>query len=294
MSFIKNTQVASEYRVSRTSVLNWIADGVAKKNNLIVELFGKKYKIIDNAHNRSILSNLANQADIYKNKIEIKKTKVNPELYQCFAQDQLIELINKLEINQTVPLKFSYLGKGAETWDNFIKESQVSGEYMPTTKIPELLRKALSLIVARIPEGKKVNIVDIGTGSSNSMIEVTSFFHQKKLLNKYIGVDINQKMLDKSRENILKVDKNINYINCVLDFEKVDFAQSLFNQKDDDIINLLFFVEGTLGNAENLNRSLENLTLSLSQDDFFIPTNGLNSLRTKTQFQPVKRNSPHL
>lgn len=295
MSFIKNTQIASEYRVSSTTVLNWIADGVAKKNNLIVELFGAKYKIIDSAHNRSVLSNLAHQASIYKNKIDVKKTKINPDLYKYFSQDQLIELINKLEINRTVPLKFSYLGKkGANVWDDFVREAEIKGGYQTMVITAEILKKSLSLILARIPKNKKVNIVDIGTGSSNSMIEVASFFNQKNLLNKYIGVDINQQMLDKSKENILKIDKNINYVDCVLDFEKSDFATDLFNQKDEKIINLVFFIEATLGNAENMNRTLENLKLSLSSDDIFIVTNVLDNIASRTQITLKSITKPHI
>lgn len=295
MSFIKNTEIASQYRVSSTTVLNWIADGVAKKNNLIVELFGAKYKIIDNAHNRSVLLNLSSNALIYRNKIEVKKTKINPELYNYFNQDQLIELINKLEINRTVPLKFSYLGgKGANAWDNFVKTAEIEGGYSPTVKIPQLLRKSHSLILDRIPKGKKINIVDIGAGSSQSMMEITDYFNSRNLLNKYIGVDINKQMLDKSKGNILKVDASIDYVYCVLDFEKADFAENLFNQKDENTINLMFFVEGTVGNAENLNRTLENLKLSLGNDDVFIVTNVLDTVARRTQVSLKNITKPHI
>jgi uncharacterized SAM-dependent methyltransferase len=294
MNFLRNADIASEYRVSTTTVLNWIESAVIKKNNLQVELNGKKYKITDNAHNRSVLANLSSQASIYKNKTEIKKTKIHPDLYKFLTEEQLVELINRIELNKTVPLKFTYLGKGADSWDNFIIKSQVKGGYLPTAKIPELLRKSLSLILERIPENKKVNIVDLGTGSSESMLETTKFFHSKGLLNSYIGVDISSGMLSKSKKSILSIDKNIKYVDCELDFEKNDFAKTLFDQKDDGVINLVFFIEVTLGNAENINRTLENFKLSLAENDILIITNKIDNIEMRTQFEPVNRDSPHI
>jgi len=290
MSFIKNTQIALEYRVSSTTVLNWIADGVAKKNNLIVELFGKKYKIIDNAHNRSVLTNLANNAVIYRNKIEVKKTKINPDLYEYFTQDQLVELINKLEINKTVPLKFSYLGKGTKHWTEFVENSQKNGTYMAPATIPNLIMKSVSFIEDRIKSNKKVNIIDLGTGDSNSMIPITKYFNDKKLLKNYLGVDISKEMLEISKSNILGVDSKINYIEQVIDFEKQDLAKVFYDIKNTDTINLVFFVEATFGNVENTYRTLENFKYSLGEEDLFIITNSLDKIHARSSFS-INNNS---
>lgn len=284
MSFIKNTQIASEYRVSSTTVLNWIADGVAKKNNLIVELFGAKYKIIDNAHNHSVLINLANNAVIYRNKIEVKKTKVNPELYNFFTEDQLIELINKLEINRTVPLKFSYLGDGTKYWNEFVDISQKNGTYLASTIISGLLNKSLQFIIDRVASTKKVNIIDLGAGDSRSMVEITKYFNDKKMLNKYLGVDISEEMLDYSEKNILNLDPDIQYLKHVVDFEKQDLAKVFFDIKDSNTVNLVFFVEATFGNVENTYRTLENFKYSLGEEDLFIVTNRIDKIQSRSYF----------
>jgi hypothetical protein len=294
MNFLKNVDIASEYRVSTTTVLNWIENAILKKNNLQVEQIGKKYKIADSAHNRSALLNLSKQANIYRNKIEVKKTKIHPDLYKFLSEEQLVELINRIELSKTVPLKFTYLGKGSDSWDNFIKKSIIKDGYLPTTKIPELLAKSLSLILERVPKGKKVNIVDLGTGSSESMIETVRYFNQKKMLKNYIGIDISNKMLEKSKTTIQSIDSNINYVECVLDFEKQDFAKTLFEYKDENTINLVFFIEVTLGNAENILRTLENFKNSLGEGDVLIITNKLDNLEMRTQFEPVNRDSPHI
>jgi len=294
MNFLKNVDIASEYRVSTTTVLNWIESAVAKKNNLQIQLIGKKYKILDSAHNRSALVNLSKQANIYRNKIEVKKTKIHPDLYNFFSEEQLVELVNRIELNKTLPLKFTYLGKGSDSWDDFIKKSIIKDGYLPTTKIPELLKKSLSLILERVPVGKKVNIVDLGTGSSESMIETVKYFNQKKMLKNYIGIDISKQMLEKSKATINAVDKSINYVECVLDYEKHDFAKTLFEYKDENTINLVFFIEVTLGNAENILRTLENFKNSLGEGDVLIVTNKIDNLEMRTQFEPVNRNSPHI
>ena len=242
MSYLKNAYVSSEYKISSTTVLNWISAAILKNNNLQLELVGKKYKIIDNAHNRSVLKNLSNTADIYKNKIPKKITEINPRLYEILTEEQLVETVNRIELNKTIPLKFTYLGEGANHWDEFIKNSQTTGGYLTINQEPFLLKKILPLLLERIPQGKKVNIVDVGAGNSESMLETASYFWNKNLLKNYIGIDISSKILETSKKNILKIDKNISYISHILDFERIDFAKLLFDQKDENVINILFYL----------------------------------------------------
>jgi|694.fasta_scaffold108107_2 hypothetical protein len=294
MSYLKNTDVSSKYKVSSTTVLNWISAAITKNNNLQLELVGKKYKIIDNAHNRSVLKNLSNTADIYKNKIPKKITEINPRLYEILTEEQLVETINKIELNKLIPLKFTYLGEGADHWDEFIKNSEIAGGYLTINQEPFLLKKILPLILERIPKGKKINIVDVGAGNSASMLEIARYFWNKQILKSYIGIDISSKILETSKNNVLKIDKNIIYISHVSDFERIDFAKFLFDQKDENVINILFYVGNTLGNNENILRTLENFKYSLGQQDLLIITNKIDSLEMRTQFEPVHRNSPHI
>ena len=69
----------------------------------------------------------------------------------------------------------------------------------------------------------------------------------------------------------------------------VDFANLFLSLKDQNTINLVFFVEVTFGNVENTERTLYNFKLSLGQDDFFIVTNRIDSLKTRTQLGSVSK-----
>ena len=293
MAVFKNTQISDEYRVSSTTVLNWIENAILKKNNLNVTLVGKKYKVIDDSHNRSELEKLTHQAKTYKNKIETKTVYINKGVHDFLSKDQLIEVINTLKLHKRIPMKFSYLGKGASKWEDFTTETAKTQSYQADVKTPELLNKILPILTDRVSKYDKVNIVDLGTGNSNSMIELTDHFYNLNKLNKFVGLDISAEMLTISKKNLTKNIPNVNYVNCIHDLEKSDFATDLFLEKTAKSINLIFFVGDTLGNMENIQRTIENLRYSLDKDDILIISNKIDTLEKRTQFEPLSQNNPH-
>ncbi|MEI6728238.1 MAG: L-histidine N(alpha)-methyltransferase [bacterium] len=293
MAVFKNTQISDEYRVSSTTVLNWIENSLLKKNNLHITLVGKKYKIVDDPHNRSELEKLTEQAKIYKNKIDQKKVEITEDIFKLFTKDQLIELINNLKLNKRIPLKFSYLGKGSLEWENFTKESSKSGGYQADIKTPELLNKIFPVLLDRVSKFSKVNIFDLGTGNSNSMVEITKNFKNSRKLNKFIGLDISNEMLFISEKNIEDKVPGIVYEKCLKDIEKSDFASELFLSKSTNTVNLVFFIGNTIGNMENIDRTLQNLRYSLDKDDLLIISNKIDTIEKRSQFEPLSEKNPH-
>jgi uncharacterized SAM-dependent methyltransferase len=292
MTILKSKDVAQKYNISITTVLSWIENATEKKNNLIVEKVGKKFKIIDSQHNHAELLKLSEQALVYRNKVYVKTVEPHSDLYKDFSRSQLIELVNSLKVKKQVPLKFTYLNKGAKNWDNFILDSATNNYHDIQTR--NLIKKASLLLNERFKGSKKFNIIDIGTGNSINMEELTKSLLEKNLLNKYIGIDISSNILEISKSKVTRLSNKIRYKSYVIDVERSDFSEVLFENKEKNVINLVFFIGGTIGNMENLDYTLTNFYYSLDDEDLLITDDMFDNYEVRSSFQDHRKNRHHI
>ena len=289
MRYYKNIELSRRFGIGGNTISRWIQNSIEGKNTL--EIVQKKqltndksvYRILSNAHNEKELLKLF-QDGRSKNQVSLKKeVKINIETLKIFSTKQISELINALE-DKHIPLKFTYMNGGADMWDEYIHESRKSGEYPTTKRTEQLLDTLFNNMDIINPENKKINFFDIGCGNFLPVQNYINTLNKKKLLNKYIAIDISQEMLDIAEKEALKILKPDQIVKVQRDFEIENFSDYANPFRDTDTINFIAFIGSTIGNCTDQRTILTHLRESLIKDDIMILTNRLDNNIDKTRF----------
>ena len=178
-------------------MFKWVKNAQSQKNNLIVQKVNKNWKIIKNEQNISELERLYSEAQKFKNKIALEKIAPSPEFFEIFSHRQIVEIINDLQISKEINLKFSYFGQNNIVWDKQVKDTK---NYKTTTRNIQTLINSVQFLSKKINKFSKINIIDIGPGNGLPILEFIKYFHNKKLLHKYIAIDISSDMLNLAKK----------------------------------------------------------------------------------------------
>jgi len=289
MNIIKNIEVSRKYGVSPTTVANWIESALKHKNNLQIIEIGPKQYILDTANNQLLMEKMTNDGKKHKNLDARRVLTPSPEFYKIFNENQISEIILGLENHKEILHKYTYLDKGAQAWQNYsirtIEENIIN--VLSNTK--KILNNAASKILENLDENKKINLIDIGPGDVNPIIDILNLFNEKDKINKYIAIDFSPEMLaiaktefvsnfgDKIKYQELLGDASISFFQNDL----FKFSRSLDSQ---NTVNVILFVGGTLQNEPDTFETLLNLKSSLSKNDIAIIGYSLNSISGKTYF----------
>ena len=289
---LKNAQIAEEYGIFRGSVGNWVKSALAKENHLQLEMSNGKWYIIDNQHNRSELINLRDRAKKYKNKSTYQKITANPKLYDIFNYANLVELITKLEDDKIIPLKFSYLDRGADIWSDFLNDTVNTNEYY-ALQGNKLMNDSLTYIKDLMGEYDTINIVDVGCGNGITLQPLFNSLLQNGFKINYTGIDISARMLEIAKTNLNTWYPQIEVKTEIGDMDYVVIREKLFSNKlqHPNSCNLVLFLGYTIGNVYDSHRVFRNFYDSMSQDDFFIFDNGLDLIPLRTIFKTPEAES---
>jgi hypothetical protein len=286
MKLLKNSQIAEEYKVFRGSVGKWVASALNKENNLQLEMSNEKWYVIDNPHNRSELLNLKERASKFRNKNSYQKVNPNPELYKIFSYSNLVEMITKMEEIKMIPIKFSYLNEGADIWDEFIRETFKSENYL--SKIGnKLLDESLPHLVESLRKYNVINIVDVGVGNGYSLKSLIEILLKNKFEVKYTGIDISPRMLEIISKNIKDWYPQMTVETEIGDMDYMVLREKLFSNKiaDNNSCNLILFLGYTIGNVYDSHRVFRNFYDSMSVDDYFMFDNKLDLESFRSSFK---------
>lgn len=276
----KQVEVARICKVSQGTITNWINKAKDNKNLLqLIDIDGRFY-IVRSEHNSAELAKLAAEAEGYQN---VEYTDIYPkdELYETLNEDQLLALINTIKINKSIPLKYSYLGSGADNWDKFYNTLNKTGDVeikkygLESHKF--LLEKALSFLDTYLDNFNLVNIIEIGPGNSRpSQFSIQNYINSKKL-NEYIAIDISDRMLEIAKTNFIKNFPEKYFNSHVLDLEINSLQNILFKHKEnlngDKIVNIIICLGGTFGNFESQDKVLQNIKEGMFPEDILIIDN---------------------
>lgn len=287
MEYFSNKEVVEKYNISQPTLFKWLKNAQAGKNNLVLQKVNKTYKITKNEQNISELERLYLEAQKFKNKIALEKITPSPEFFEIFSHRQIVEIINDLEMNREINLKFNYFKDGAKIWDKIVSKNS---DYKTTPRNIQTLLNSIPFLVKKISKFNQINIVDIGCGNGLATLEFVKYFQAKKLLNKYIAIDISPDMLEITQKNLISEIKNLDFVSYIHDIEESDIKEICFNSKNKKIVNLVLFIGDTIGNNKE-NRIWSNLCSSLGQDDILIITNKVDKNNNKTDFVAQKKYS---
>ncbi len=290
MKYLKNTQIANEYEVFRGSVGKWVQAAINKENNLQVEMIDEKWKIIDNAHNRAELLNLKEKGLKYRKKSAFEKVTVNPEIYNIFSETNLTELITKIEEDKFIPLKFSYLERGADFWNELVETMYSNKDSYYISDGDRLLNLSLEYIIQALSKYDVINIVDVGPGTGYSIKSLIEKLIEEGFKINYSAIDISQRMLDIVSQNLHSWHPDIEVETEIGDMDYVVIRDLLFNNKisNDNSCNLILFLGCTIGNVYDRNRVFSNFSDSMGKNDYFVIDNRLDIVKERSKFKTLE------
>jgi uncharacterized SAM-dependent methyltransferase len=287
-NYLSNTKIAQKYNVSNPTVGEWIRNAVENKNNIKVELVKSKYRILDTEHNDAELTRLSQHAKRYKGSDNRKVVKVSKEFYEIFSEEQIIEIINSLQSYKILPVKYTFVDEGAIFWDKFITEQNKNKNYKTLSLCETLLQQTRTYINYRT-ENKKINIIDIGQGNCYPIKETIEYFIKENKLNSYIAIDISQKMLEIAEKNIKTWFPELEVKTYCMDVEKDSISKVCFENKTENVSNVICYLGGNVGNLEEKIPVYYNFKQSISENDFIIIDNVLDNIKDNTNFSYMNR-----
>ena len=283
--FLSNAEIAREYNVSEAAVNGWIKSAIDKKNSIQLDNLNGKLKALDNANNRSEFSRLASIAQKYKPQANLKKVELSQDFYETYSPTEILEIAKDLEFKKIVNLKFWYKNGGAKVWDSIVKWRQKEIK----DNIADLTTQGIAYI-DYLFSGDSVNLIDIGQGNGYPAKNFINYLTSKKILSKYIPIDISQQMIDLALENLSGDLKNVETYSYVRDFESTRF-DTIFAQNSDlkkKTQNIILMLGNTICNQDEKIYTLKNIRSGMEKDDLFVFTVSLDNLETRTDFKYIQ------
>ncbi|BAZ51050.1 hypothetical protein NIES4103_36730 [Nostoc sp. NIES-4103] len=210
-----------------------------------------------------------------------RTAKPSPEFYSIFSEEELLGIIQALELNREIPLKYSYKGRGATIWDTFYLKNIIPKWYRPSSVEIDLLKQNFAYINGNFQGCRKLNIIDVGSGNSYPVKEFMKNLIKMERLNQYIALDISEELLTVSRKNFQRWFPLIEYSSYIIDIENSCIPQIFLKNQDDyetlDTANLFLHLGVTIGNHRNRTQVFKNFIDSMGKNDFLVFTNEIGS-----------------
>ena len=196
---------------------------------------------------------------------------------------QEAELVTAIQGRGEVPLKFAYLGEGAENWDKIAQERTEGGGI--NSAEGRLLNKRINDFLSTLDTSNGVNLVDIGCGNGYPAYPIIEELKKRNIRITYVPMDISNEMLDLAVNNVSK-DFDIKSKPIQMDFELGQFSDVMYEIKQNGAVNLMLFLGSTLGNHSDLTRVLSNFRDSMTSRDYLILGVELTNLAKVSKLLP--------
>jgi len=286
MNSFTQADIAKRCNVTRATVNRWVDLAKEKKNNLQLDLSNKIPKILDNPNNDLELKRLSSEAKKYRNSIPLKEVAVSKEFYNFFNEEEIVEIITDLEFGREVNLKFAYRNGGANNWDGFYK-SNISPIKSAVTNFIDQIEGSIEYFIDR---NKVLNLIDIGPGNGEPVIDLINNLIKKKLLNKYISVDISNEIINIVEESIKSKFPKLDFKAYQADLENARFKKIFLENKinQTDISNFIIFIGNTIANITDKIQTLKNIRKGMIDEDVLAVTFSLDSETNKSVLNYIK------
>ncbi|MEI6729241.1 MAG: L-histidine N(alpha)-methyltransferase [bacterium] len=296
MGFFKNSQIAKLFKVSNTTITNWIEAAEKGLVNLELTTVGTRRVVIDNLQNRELLQILKNKGKKHVGRSNRKYVKPDPAIYKIFDDTQLAEIFTGIQSRNTIPYKYSFFDQGAKLWDknyNFKKNNHFN-EYNTAMDAHNLIEENLDRIFLSFEKFKGVNshinLVDIGSGNGEPAAQFIEKLLAKGIQVKYLPIDFSQELLDIATKNIVEKFPNVKVVPHLADLENSNISKILLENKSEGDINFVLML-GILGNYKGDPAFLRRIRNSLSENDHLIL--GCQILSENIPLQPSSVNNFH-
>lgn len=279
--FKKNVELATIYRVSESAVRNWIE--AARSGRLDLELHeqdGRSY-IVNTPENRLIMEKLAERGKKFRNAAHHLAIEPSPEFYERYKTTQVVEIASSIDTYREIPLKYSYFGDGAKLWDEQVThaEGPVPGSSLMSSTM-QLLSLSDSYLDYLLGASKRVNIIDLGPGNAMPVRDLILGLLEKKVLGRYIGIDLSEPMLQIAKDNIDSwFGDTVHVETYARDITTEPFSDLLvdeyFAHAADNPVNIVVLFGGTIMNSRAPIEALQNIRRSMGKADLLIYADSL-------------------
>ena len=283
--FLRNTDISSEYNVSKPTVTRWLEMAKDSKNNLQLDSSNKIIRVVDNEHNRLELQRLSKNATTYKPKNVLSKTIISNKFYDIFSYDELIEILNDLRYSQMIKEKYFY--KKAKYWNDFYFDS------LPIfNAVTKNFRSSTIFDINYLVKEKEINIIDIGIGNAYPIKDLILELESQKRVKQYIGVDISEEMIEIARQNFTNWFPKIKSTFYNSDIEKnrlgTFFTETIGVQEDSPSIIMLR--GGTICNIDDRIVVYKHIASPMKKSDLFVVEFSLDSNESKLDIEYMDNN----
>ncbi len=187
--------------------------------------------------------------------------------HEVFSHEQTAELITALAGRRELPLKFQYLGEGADRFVSFEHTSEYGVGQTEINLILDNEDKILSHL-----QKKEYSVLDIGCGDGKKAAAILARLESssKNVLN-YFPLDISERMIDIATDNVGLAHEQIHIEAFKEDFEKGNFSKiTYYLRRRYQRNNLILFLGQTIGNLPASHIVLVNLRESITENEFLL------------------------
>jgi uncharacterized SAM-dependent methyltransferase len=288
MNYFKNTELAKLYNVSEKTVRNWIQAATEGKLELhLYEKDGRQY-IANTIRNTTLIETLVQNGKKYTNTRGYKVITPTPKFYKIFKQKEIFDIISNIDIYGEVPHRYSYFNGGASDWDLYVQKLSKESATNILSNTVELLDMSMPYVDRLLAKFSKINIIDIGPGNCFPVRDLLKHYADNGKLNRYIGIDISQDMLDIAEKNIREwFGSKVTFEGYARDVNYDRFEDLLVSDsfgKDSSIANIVLFLGSTIANFREPGQSLHMIHESMGKNDLLVFSRSLDTENVRRYF----------
>jgi uncharacterized SAM-dependent methyltransferase len=285
MSYYKNTDVATKYKVSNSTVGEWIKGSRAGKNNLQVRKYRNKDRILESEHNEAEMMRLKEEGVKYRTSHAVKYTEPKKEFYDIYNENDILEILNGIKTRSRIDDKFYYFD--SNLWDKVVSETQIPGLSTSNASYDNVLNNKYY-----VSKSGYCNLVDLGPGNG---APVTYFIDRMGPDNcrSYTSVDASEQMLALNKANITKKYPKIHYRSYQINIEQSNFSSIFLESLSEDTkndSNIIFMTGLTMTNFGDRKSVMKNIARSMFPGDLLVFDHDLDTVANRHNFAYVKDN----
>lgn len=275
MQYFKHPELAERYHVSLKTIHNWIDAAKQQKIKLTLHEHNSRTYVADTPDNILALTELAEKGKKYRNSVHHKVATPTSHFYELYSRKQILDIISNLTIHKEIPRQYNYFDQGAVNWERFANrmwEEKASNLLKSTVELLE----ANAGVIDHLTEGfNQVNVIDIGPGNALPVRSLLEHLLEKKVLHRYIAIDISEEMLRIAERNIKEwFGDRVKFEGYVRDitYERFDdlLVDDMLDKNADKTINLALLLGATPMNFQAPYDPLKVIYSSMGRDDLLI------------------------
>jgi excisionase family DNA binding protein len=186
--------------------------------------------------------------------------------HEVFTNEQTAELITALAGRRELPLKFQYLEEGANRYVSFEHTSEYGIGQTEIDLILDNEDKIMSYL-----SKQEYSMLDIGCGDGKKAAAILTRLGKTSDKLSYFPVDISERMIDISTNNVQLAHGDVNIESFNEDFEKANISKiTYYLRRRYQRNNIILLLGQTIGNIVDSHRVLVNLRESMTEEEVLL------------------------